>query len=105
MLIGMAMLLAPAAVFLITLPLSAKLRPGIRKVYRVLGAVIVFGGSAASIYFAFYGGDQGGIAAYFLQSGVIAGYVLLSAGLVGLNGLLRVNRADEAAPGNSDGMT
>lgn len=66
----------PIVVYLITIPLSGRLRPRLRTVYRIVGAIIVAGGATISIYFAMYSGDQGGIAAFFFQIFVIAIYGL-----------------------------
>ncbi|PLX99011.1 MAG: hypothetical protein C0623_10560 [Desulfuromonas sp.] len=96
MLIGLLMLLGPAVIFIITLPFSGWLRSGLRKTYLIVGGTVVFLGSGTSYYFAAYAGDQGGIAAYFLQMAVIATYLLLSVGLAGWNWLL-IRRNEGAA--------
>jgi hypothetical protein len=88
MLFGLLMLLAPGAVFVLTLPLSGRLRSGLRKAYRILGGLVVFLGSAISFYLASYTGDQGGIAAFFFQMAVIVIYAALSLSLVMLNWIL-----------------
>ena len=88
MIIGWLMLLAPTAIYLATFPFSRRLRPGLRWLYRLLGGVIVFAGSATSFYFAAYTGDQGGIAAYFFQIAVIVAYILFSVVLVAANWLM-----------------
>lgn len=82
------MLLAPGAVFIFTLPLSGRLRPGLRKAYRVLGGLVVFLGSGISFYFAAYSGDQGGIAAFYFQIAVILVYAAVSLLFVMLNWIL-----------------
>jgi hypothetical protein len=74
---ALLMLLGPVLVFLVTLPFSQKLRSGLRRVYRFAGGFVVTCGPAVSLYFAMYSGDQGGIAAFFMQVLVIATYVLL----------------------------
>jgi hypothetical protein len=51
--------------------------------------MIVLAGSATSFYFAAYTGDQGGVAAFFFQMGVILVYVLFSVVLVTVNCLIR----------------
>lgn len=89
MLIGLLMLLAPTVIYLATFRLSRKLKPGFRRWYRVVGGVIVLGGSATSFYFAAYTGDQGGIAAYFFQMAVILAYASFSSVLVTINWLTR----------------
>jgi len=89
MLIGLLMLLMPVVVFLLTLPYSSRLKPGLRAVYRYVGAIVVFLGGGISLYFAFYAGDQGGIAAYFFQIAVILVYVAFSISVVILNWALR----------------
>jgi hypothetical protein len=89
MLIGLLMLLGPIVIFLMTLPCSGRFEPSLRKAYRVGGGLIVFLGSAISYYFAAYTGDQGGIAAYFFQTAVIAGYLLFSVALTTLNWILK----------------
>jgi len=89
MITGILMLLAPVAVFLGSLPLSSKLRSGFCLAYRTGGGLIVFAGSATSYYFANYGGDQGGIAAFFFQSAVISAYLLFSAVLITANWLMK----------------
>lgn len=88
MLIGLLMLLGPVVVFLTTLPYSNRLKPNIRKAYRAGGGIIVLLGSATSLYFAAYTGDQGGIAAYFFQIAVIAGYIIFSISLLATNWFL-----------------
>ena len=75
---GFLMLLIPVIVFVITIPLARKLRPRLKKVYLFLGGFIVFAGSGTSLYFAMFGGDQGGISAYFFQIAVLSAYVILS---------------------------
>ena len=87
--VGLLMLIVPGAVFLVTLPLSRKLTPLLRKIYRILGGIVVFGGSAVSLYFAAYTGDQGGIAAYFFQIAVILVYIALSIAVVALHFLVK----------------
>lgn len=92
MLIGWLMLLAPIIVFLVSLPFSRWFMPRLRIIYRIAGGMVVFLGSGVSLYFALYGGDQGGIAAYFFQMGVIVFYTGFSIIWVGLNWLLRLKR-------------
>ena len=75
---GFLMLLIPMLVFVITIPLARNLRVGLKKVYLFLGGFIVFAGSGTSLYFAMFGGDQGGISAYFFQIAVLSAYVILS---------------------------
>jgi len=86
---GLLLLLAPIAVYLLTLPLTKWLKPGLRKLYWVVGAVVVFFGSGAALYLAMYGGDQGGISAYFTYVAVIVVYLLLSCVLIFVNVWLR----------------
>lgn len=93
MLTGLLMLLAPAAVFVVTLPLSGRLKPGLRKAYRILGGLVVFIGSGISVYLASYTGDQGGIAAFFFQMAVILVYAVFSLSLVMLNWILRARES------------
>lgn len=83
------MLLAPGVVFVLTLPYSGRLKPSLRAVYRYVGGIVVFLGSGTSLYFAFYAGDQGGIAAFFFQTAVISAYAVLSIFVVILNWALR----------------
>ncbi len=82
-LVAVLMLFGPGVVYLATWTLSGRLRPGLRKTYRFLGAILVFPGSGISWYFAAYTGDQGGITAYFFQLAVILHYLLLSVTVVG----------------------
>jgi len=89
MIIGLLMLLVPTAIFLATFPLSRRLKPGLCQLYRIVGGIIVFAGSATSLYFAAYTGDQGGIAAFYFQIVVISAYVLFSVVLVTANWLMR----------------
>ncbi len=88
MLIGMLMILGPGVIFVLTLPLSGRLRPKLRAVYRFFGGIVVFLGSGISLYFASYTGDQGGIAAFFFQVVVILVYAVLAGSLVILNWFL-----------------
>ena len=88
MLIGLSMILVPIAVFVISLPFSSRLKPGLRVAYRLVGGIVVILGGGVSIYLASYTGDQGGIAAYFFQIGVILVYVTLSISLLILNWIL-----------------
>ena len=88
MLIGLLMILIPAAVFLFTLPLSKRLKPGLRKVYVVLGGIVVLLGSAVSVYFAAFTGDQGGIAAFYFQILVIVVYAALTLSLIIINWII-----------------
>jgi len=85
MLIGLLMILVPCAVFVLTLPLSRRLKPGLRKAYLILGGIVVFLGGGVSIYFASYTGDQGGIAAFYFQILVILVYASLTLSLVVIN--------------------
>lgn len=85
MLIGWLLLLCPIAVFTVTLPFSRRLKPRLCMVYRIVGGMIVLGGSAISFYFAFYAGDQGGVTAFFFQINVIGVYVFFSVVIVWLN--------------------
>ena len=98
MLIGLLMLLMPSVVFILTLPFSGRLKPGLRKVYRFVGGIVVFLGSGISFYFASYTGDQGGIAAFFFQIAVIFVYAVLSISLVILNWFLSTK--ESRSPGN-----
>lgn len=94
MLIGMLMILVPCAIYILTLPLSGRLIPGLRKAYRVVGGLIVILGGGISFYLAWYAGDQGGIAAYFFQKAVILIYVAFSISLAVLNWFLRARRSE-----------
>jgi hypothetical protein len=85
---GILMLVGPAVLFVLTIPLSGSLGSTLRRVYLILGGIVVLIGSGTSFYFAFYAGDQGGIAAYFFQMGVIGIYALLLVVVVGI-GLVR----------------
>lgn len=89
MLIGLAMIFVPIIVFIVTLPYSSRLGPSLRLVYRIVGAMIVFIGGAVTVYLASYTGDQGSIAAYYFQIGVISVYTALSVSIVVLNSLRR----------------
>jgi len=89
MIIGILMLLVPTAVFLGTLPLSRRLKPRLRQLYRIVGGTVVIAGSGTSLYFAAYSGDQGGIAAFFFQTAVIVCYALFSLVVIITNGLMR----------------
>lgn len=83
--IAILMLTGPAAVYLVTLRRSGRLAPVLRTIYRLLGGLVVFGGSGISLYFAMYTGEQGGIAAYFFQLGVISAYLVLVVLVIGLH--------------------
>ena len=87
MLVGLLMLLFPSAIFLATLPVSWRLQPKLRVLYRLFGGIIVVAGSGFSLYLAAYTGDQGGIGAYFFQIAVLVVYVGFSFSLVILNWL------------------
>lgn len=78
-------LVIPPTLFILTVPLSGRLTSALRKVYLGLGGIVVFIGSGISFYFASYTGDQGGIAAYFFQVGVVFVYALLSAIVVSIS--------------------
>lgn len=88
MLIAVLMLLFPIVIYLATVVPARRLIPGLRKLYRIIGAVIVVAGGATSYYFAAYSGDQGGIAAFYFQLLVIAVYVLFAVGVLIANVLL-----------------
>ena len=92
MLIGLLMILGPCAVYVLTLPLSGRLMPSLRKAYRIVGGLIVFPGSGFSFYLAWYAGEQGGIAAYFFQKAVILVYTAFSILLIFLNWFLRARK-------------
>lgn len=89
MLLGVLILLAPIALFVAAVPASRILKQGLRKFYLILGGILVFVGTAISFYLAGYGGDQGGIAAYFFQMSVILGYALFSMLVLAANWVLR----------------
>ncbi|MGI9233164.1 MAG: hypothetical protein ACR2RD_05985 [Woeseiaceae bacterium] len=91
------MLLVPGMIFLLTLPVSSRLRPGLRAAYRFIGGFVVFVGSGISLYLASYTGDQGGIAAFFFQIAVILVYATVTIVIVVLNQFSSVNGS-----GNSD---
>ena len=93
MLIGLLMILVPAVVYVLTIPLSRRLKPGLRMTYRVIGGIVVFLGGGISIYFAAYTGDQGGIAAFYFQILVILAYAALSLSVVAVNRILRAKEA------------
>lgn len=93
MLIGLLMILVPVVVYVLTIPLSRQLKPGLRKTYRVIGGLVVFLGGGISIYFASYTGDQGGIAAFYFQILVILVYAALSLAVVIVNWILRAMEA------------
>jgi len=93
MLAGLLMLLAPCAVFVFSVPFSRRLRPRLRKTYQIVGGLLVFLGSGTSFYLASYSGDQGGIAAFFLQMAVIVTYGVFSISLVILNWILNVRES------------
>ncbi len=78
MIVGLLMLIVPVIVFLITLPVSNRLKPRLRWLYRFVGGTIVIVGSSFSLYLASYTGDQGGICAFFFQIAVMVAHVLLS---------------------------
>ena len=85
MALALVMLFGPIAVYLASLPFAKRMRCGLRLLYVVLCGLVVFAGSGTSVYFAYHGGDQGGIPAYFMQLAVIIGYLTLSGTLVILN--------------------
>lgn len=87
-LIGLLMILVPVAVYILSLPFSGRLMPGLRMAYRIVGALVVFLGGGVSFYLAWYTGEQGGIAAYFFQKAVILVYAAFSILLVVLNWIL-----------------
>jgi hypothetical protein len=94
MLIGLLMILVPGAVYILTLPLSRRLVPSLRRAYRIVGGLIVFLGSGISFYLASYAGEQGGIAAYFFQKAVIVVYTAFSILLIFLNRFLSARKSD-----------
>lgn len=96
MFIGLLMILVPCAVFVLTLPLSRRLKPGLRKAYLLLGGIVVFLGGGVSVYLASYAGDQGGIAAFYFQILVILVYAALSLSFVILNWILLAREAGTA---------
>ena len=79
------MLLVPMALYVATFQIARRLRPGLCRLYRIIGGIIAFGGSLISVYFAPYTGDQGGIAAFYFQIVVIVVYVLFSVALLSAN--------------------
>lgn len=89
MIIGLLLLLLPVALYLATFRSAGRLAPRLCWLYRIVAGLMVFGGGAASLYFAAYTGDQGGITAFFLQLTVIFLYAFFSALLLIANWLLR----------------
>ena len=79
MITGLLLLFAPAVAYLVSLPVSQRFTPFLRWSFRIVGGIVVFGGSSISLYFAAYTGDQGGIAAFFFQLFVIAAFALFAA--------------------------
>jgi len=77
MTVALLMLLGPLVVYLLTLPLTGHLERRLRRFYRYVAGFWVVAGSAASCYLAAYTGDQGGIAAFFMQLAVVVGYLVL----------------------------
>ena len=86
------MLIIPIAVFVLSIPLSKRLTSTLRKFYLVVGGIVVFIGSGIAVYFAAYTGDQGGIAAYFVQVAVIFVYVLLLVTVLALNLISKIRK-------------
>ena len=93
MLIGLLMILVPVVAYVLIIPLSRRLKPGLRKTYRVIAGIVVFLGGGISVYFASYTGDQGGIAAFYFQILVILVYAALSLSVVIVNRILRAKEA------------
>lgn len=93
MLIGLLMILVPVVIYVLSIPLSRRLKPGLRKTYLVVGGMVVFLGGGISIYFASYTGDQGGIAAFYFQILVILAYAALTLSIVIVNWILRAREA------------
>jgi hypothetical protein len=93
MLIGLLMILVPVVVYVLAIPLSGRLKPGLRKTYRIIGGIVVFLGGGTSIYFASSTGDQGGIAAFYFQILVILVYAAFSLSVVIVNWILRAREA------------
>ena len=89
MVAGLLMVILPNVIFLATLPVSGRLAPLLRWLYRIVGGAIVIAGSIVTLYLAAYTGDQGGIAAFFFQIAVIAVYVFFSVLLVSIHLLAR----------------
>ena len=89
MIVGLLILVIPSIVFLITLPISNRLKPQLRWLYRFVGGTIVIVGSSFSMYLAAYTGDQGGIGAFFFQIAVIVAYILLSVLILAIHWFVR----------------
>jgi hypothetical protein len=87
MIFGLFLLLLPILCYLVSIPFTHKLQPGMRKLYLVGGGIITFAGSATSVYFAGYAGDQGGIAAFYFQLSVILVYASFSVFVMAANWL------------------
>lgn len=96
MLIGLLMILVPVAVYILSLPLSGRMMPGLRMAYRIVGGLVVFLGGGISFYLAWYSGEQGGIAAYFFQKAVILIYAAFSILLIVLNWILCARQSGKA---------
>jgi hypothetical protein len=96
MIIGLLMLFVPIAIYIATFPVARRLRPGLCRLYRIIGGIIVFGGSVISVYFAAYTGDQGGIAAFYFQIVVILVYVLFSVALMSANWFIQKTGTEKA---------
>ena len=93
MIIGLLMLIVPIVIYLATLLAARRIMPGLFWLYRIIGGIIVFGGSATSFYFASYTGDQGGIAAFYFQIAVILVYVLFSVFLLTASWLIKKHKS------------
>ena len=68
-------------------PYVRKWGPILRHLYRIVGAVITFGGGSISLYLAAYTGEQGGVAAFYFQIVVIIVYLVFLALLLAANRL------------------
>ena len=95
MMIFLLMILVPCAVFVLTLPLSKRLKQGLRKTYLILGGITVFLGGGVSIYLVSSTGDQGGIGAFYFQLLVILIYAALSLSFVIINWILPVREVSK----------
>ncbi len=83
--LGLLMIIGPILFFLVTIPVSSRLRPPFRRIYRFVGGGLVGAGGTISICLAAYAGDQGGISAYFFQIAVICSYLFFCILIMGLN--------------------
>jgi hypothetical protein len=71
-------LIAPIVIFAVSIPFTGRLSAKLRMAYILGGTAILLVGTPLAVYFSLYGGDQGGVTAFYLYVAVLVTYGVFS---------------------------